>query len=93
MNLAQGTINKDSTCIIIDDLCSKGGTFEYAARILKSLGAKKVYLVVTHCEENIFNGKLLDNNSPIDKIFTSKSILSTEHEKIEFIDIEVTDYV
>ena len=93
MNIIEGSVNKDSTCIIIDDLCSKGGTFEYAARILKSLGAKKVYLVVTHCEENIFNGKLLDSDSPIDKIFTSRSILSTEHEKIEFIDIEVTDYV
>lgn len=93
MELAQGKINKGSTCVIIDDLCSKGGTFELSAHILKSLGAKKVYLVVTHCEENIFNGELLKLDSPIDKIFTSKSILNTPHEKIEFMEIEVENYV
>jgi ribose-phosphate pyrophosphokinase len=35
-------------CIIVDDICDGGRTFKELAEILKSHGAKKVILVVTH---------------------------------------------
>lgn len=63
-----------STVIIVDDLCSRGGTFSIGARKLKILGASKVYLLVTHCESNIHNGELLTSESPVDKVFCTDSI-------------------
>ena len=37
-------------CIIVDDICSRGGTFGGIAKELKRLGATDVYLFVTHYE-------------------------------------------
>lgn len=68
--------------IIVDDLCSKGGTFILTAKKLKEMGATEIYLVVTHCEDTIFDGDILKNDL-ITKIFTTNSILSKEHEKLE----------
>lgn len=93
MHLKEGTVNPGSKCIIIDDLCSKGGTFAWAGSILKSLGANEVYLVVSHCEETIFDDKLLSEGSPISKVYTSTSIMCKEHHNIEFMDVDVNKYV
>lgn len=73
--------------IIVDDLCSRGGTFKSMAdQIIKEFGEHvSVYLAVAHCENNVFNGELIKDNSPIERIFTSDSIIRTNHEKIEVI--------
>lgn len=92
MRLKEGKVNPGSKCIIIDDLCSKGGTFAWAASILKSLGASEVYLIVSHCEETIFNGKLLTEDSPISKVYASTSIMCKEHPNIEYMDVNVVNY-
>lgn len=92
MRLKEGTVNLGSKCIIIDDLCSKGGTFAWAGSILKALGASEVYLIVSHCEETIFDGKLLAEGSPISKVYASTSIMCKEHPNIEFMDVDVTNY-
>lgn len=71
--------------IIVDDLCSKGGTFMMSAKKLKELGAKEIYLVVTHCEESIYKGDILKTNL-IDRVYTTTSILNdTEDERIKII--------
>lgn len=67
------------TAIIVDDLSSYGGTFLLTAAQLKARGFSKVYLLVAHAETSIFKGNLFDADSPIDKIFTTDSIISTEH--------------
>jgi ribose-phosphate pyrophosphokinase len=64
------------TVIIVDDLCSYGGTFMMSGNKLKELGADKVYLIVAHAEEAIFKGDLLLSNSPIDKVFTTNTIIN-----------------
>ena len=51
--------------LIIDDICSKGGTFYYAAKELKEAGAANIYLYVTHCENTIYEGELLKEDSLI----------------------------
>lgn len=66
------------TALIIDDICSKGGTFLHSAKKLRESGAEKVYLYVTHCENTIFQGELLKDNI-IDGIFTTDSIFTGEH--------------
>ncbi|AJG98972.1 ribose-phosphate pyrophosphokinase [Clostridium beijerinckii] len=82
-----GTVeNKNFKAIIVDDLCSKGGTFILTAKKLKEMGATEIYLVVTHCEDTIFDGEILKTDL-ITKVFTTNSILSKEHEKIEISSI------
>lgn len=67
--------------LIVDDICSKGGTFYYAAKALKELGAGAIYLYVTHCEDTILKGKVLSSGL-IEKVFTTDSICTIEHEKL-----------
>lgn len=82
-----GTVSeKTFDAIIIDDLCSKGGTFTLTAEKLKKMGANNIYLVVTHCEDNIFKGEIL-NTDIINRIYTTNSIISKEHEKIQIRNI------
>lgn len=69
--------------LIVDDICSKGGTFYHTSKKLKEMGAAKVFLYVTHCENTIFEGELLKDNGLIERIFTTNSIFRGEHEKIE----------
>lgn len=70
--------------LIIDDICSAGGTFKFSAMKLKELGASDVALYVSHCEDNIQNGDLLKTDL-ISKIYTTDSILHIEDPKIEVI--------
>ncbi|WP_017415193.1 ribose-phosphate pyrophosphokinase [Clostridium tunisiense] len=72
--------------IIVDDLCSKGGTFMMTASKLKEMGTSEIYLVVTHCENTIFEGNLL-NSDLVKGIYTTNSILSKKHEKIRVYEI------
>ena len=64
---------KDKDVLIVDDICSYGGTFYRAATALKEAGARKVYLYITHCENAIWLGKL-PNSRLIEKVFTTDSI-------------------
>lgn len=70
--------------LIIDDICSAGGTFKYSAIKLKELGAKDVALYVSHCEDNIRHGDLLTTDL-ISKIYTTDSILHIKDKKIKVI--------
>ena len=93
MVLKEGNIPKGAKCIIIDDLCSAGGTFLWAGNILKEMGASEISLAVTHCEKTIFSGKLLDEHSPIYLIYTTTSIMNETHPKIKYINLNLEDYV
>lgn len=73
---------KDSKILIIDDICSRGGTFYHSAKKLKELGAEEIYLYVTHCENTILDGDLLTSGL-VEKVYTTNSIFTKEHEKIE----------
>lgn len=93
MVLKSGTVPEGAKCILVDDLCSGGGTFLWAGKILKQMGASAVYLLVTHCEPRIFKGTLLDEDSPIECVFTTKSMMNTEHPKIKYINLDTESYV
>lgn len=73
---------KDKTILIIDDICSRGGTFYHSAKALKELGVGNIYLWVTHCENTILEGEVLTSGL-IEKVFTTNSIFTKEHEKVE----------
>ena len=75
---------KGKNVLIVDDICSAGGTFKFSTIKLKELGASDVALYVSHCEDNIQNGDLLKTDL-ISKIYTTDSILHIEDPKIEVI--------
>lgn len=77
---------KDSNILIVDDICSRGGTFYHSAKKLKELGANKIYLYVTHCENTILDGELLTSGL-VEKVYTTNSIFTKEHEKIEVFEL------
>ena len=71
---------KNKIVLIIDDICSKGGTFLHSAKKLKELGADKIYLFVTHCEFTVFRGELLHGDL-IEKLYTTDSIFVKNTQK------------
>lgn len=77
---------KDAKVLIIDDICSKGGTFYHSAKALKEAGVASIDLYVTHCEHTIFEGELLKTDL-INRIYTTNSIFRKEHEKIEVFEV------
>lgn len=76
-----------STVLMIDDICSKGGTFFYSAKTLKELGAKKMYLYISHCENSILEGELLTTDL-LERVYTTNSIFTKEHERVEVFNYE-----
>jgi ribose-phosphate pyrophosphokinase len=78
--------SKNFKAVIVDDLCSKGGTFVLTASKLQEMGASEIYLAVTHCENAVFEGELLTSDL-ITGIYTTNSILSKSHEKIKVYEI------
>ena len=70
----------DKDVLIVDDICSRGGTFYHSAKALKAAGAKSVSLYVTHLEETIFSGDL-PNSNLVNHIYTTKSLFQKEHDE------------
>lgn len=65
---------KDKNVLIVDDICSRGGTFYHSAKALKAAGAKSISLYVTHCEETIILGELAASDGLVDHVYTTRSI-------------------
>lgn len=80
----KGADVKDKKVLIIDDICSKGFTFYYSGMKLRELGASDVRLYVTHCEDTIRGGKILDTDV-VSKVYTTDSICHYDGDKIEFV--------
>ncbi len=83
----QKELVKGSTILIVDDICSKGGTFYHSAKALKELGADKIYLYISHCENTIIEGEIIKSDL-IEKVYTTNSIFTKNNEKIEVFDYE-----
>ena len=69
----QGTSPEGRRVFIIDDICAYGGTVYNTAKKLKELGAEKIYVFFTHCENSIAEGKLFGCGL-IDRIYTTDSL-------------------
>lgn len=75
--------------LIVDDICSRGGTFLHAGIALQKFGFKHIGLCVTHLENTVFAGNLLKSDSPIERIYTTNSLHHAEHDKIITIPLEM----
>ena len=88
--------------LIIDDICCLGGTAYNAAVEMKKAGASEVAFYISHCEDGIFAGKILEKNKimlngkethftgegyTIDKVYTADTMkLSKTHENITIVE-------
>lgn len=79
-------LTNEATVLIVDDICSRGGTFYHSAKRLKELGAGKIYLYVSHCENTILQGELLTSGL-IEEVYTTPSVFTSEHERIKVISL------
>ena len=59
--------------LIVDDICSYGGTVFHSAKKLKELKCSEIYVFFTHCENSIEKGELFKCGM-INKIFTTDSL-------------------
>lgn len=59
--------------LIIDDICSRGGTFYYSAQALKKYNVNNIYLYVSHLENAVHEGQMIDSGL-IKTVYTTDSI-------------------
>lgn len=69
------------TVLIVDDICSRGGTFMHTATALKAAGADKIFLYITHCENTIFDGEVLTSGL-FEHVYTTDSLYRGNHPMI-----------
>ena len=65
---------KGKDVLLVDDMCSTGGTLKTAARVCKQAGAKRIFAAVTH---GLFVGSGLED-SGIEKIVMSNTVPTPE---------------
>jgi ribose-phosphate pyrophosphokinase len=80
------------TILMIDDIVSYGGSMKYGADKLKELGVEKIFAYATHTENSVLDrdkGTLIKSleDGIIEKLFTTNSLYSGEHEKIEVFEL------
>lgn len=86
LDIMNAEVVKDKDILIVDDLCSYGGTFRYSAIELIKAGAKNVYLYVSHCEKSVYRGAMYSSDL-IKHIYTTDStgINPSAEDKISII--------
>lgn len=78
---------ENSRVLIVDDISSRGGTFYHSALKLRELGAKEIYLYISHCENTILEGEVLKGDL-IQRVFTTDSLFTADNNKIEVYEYE-----
>lgn len=76
VQIGEGKIETNSTAMIIDDLCSYGGTFAWTADVLKEkFNFSTVALTVAHCESSATEKNLFKS---VDWVYTTDSMVGKE---------------
>lgn len=84
-----GEVKPGEKVLMIDDICSYGGTMFYSAKKLKELGAGDIDMYVSHCENSILDperGHLFDDPELIHMVYTTDSIFTGHHDKITVLE-------
>jgi len=71
--------------LIVDDIISTGSTTLLVIEKLKQVGANKIWIYATHVENSILDSELL-RSGLIERIYTTRSIFTKEHNLIEIIE-------
>jgi len=75
-----GKADTSKTVIIVDDLCSKGGTFMQSSKKLTDMGFSDIYLYTTHCENTIYQGDIFKTDY-IKHVYTTDSIFKLDEKQ------------
>lgn len=84
-----GEVKPGEKVLMVDDICSYGGTMFYSAKKLKELGAGDIDMYVSHCENSILDqerGHLFDDPELIHMVYTTDSIFTGKHDKITVLE-------
>jgi ribose-phosphate pyrophosphokinase len=71
--------------LIVDDICSYGGTFVAAGKALAQMGCLTNFLYVTHCEQSILKGSLIDDINIKVVYVGCPSMYDGSHPKIKYL--------
>lgn len=89
LELHGASVAEAEKVLVIDDICSYGGSAYYTAKHIKDRNPEaKVYFYVTHCENSVLEGKFGEKEVPlldtglIEALYTTGDILTKEHERI-----------
>lgn len=89
LELHGASVAEADKVLIIDDICSYGGSAYYTAKHIKAVNPEaKIYFYVTHCENSVLEGKFGEKEVPlldtglIEAVYTTGDILTKEHERI-----------
>ncbi|MCH9627806.1 MAG: Ribose-phosphate pyrophosphokinase [Chlamydiales bacterium] len=77
---------KGRDVLLVDDMCSTGGTLMRAAEACKEAGAKRIFAAFTH---GLLVGDAVEKmgKSAIEKVFTSNSVPFLEHHRNQKIEV------
>ena len=78
LDIMNAELVKNKNVLIIDDICSRGGTFLHSAKALKAAGANRIFLYVTHAEKTMVNGEMYNDLDLVERIYTTDSIFNIE---------------
>ena len=78
---------QDATCIVVDDICDEGSTFNALGRRLQEAGCKESYLFVSH---GIFSKGVYELSKHYKQIGTTNSFL--RHKPTEYVKVFSLDY-
>ena len=78
LDIMNAELVKGKNVLIIDDICSRGGTFLHSAKALKEAGANRIFLYVTHAEKTMVEGEMYNNLDLVERIYTTDSIFNIE---------------
>ena len=85
LNIMNEEAIKGKRILIIDDICSRGGTFYHSANTLHKAGAANIELFVTHLEETVLEGEMWlgieQGISPVKRIHTANPLFDLEKYK------------
>lgn len=79
-----GEVNQGAKVLMVDDLCSRGGTFVWGAEELKKLGAGSMFLLTAHCENTILDGNIFKTDL-IKEVYTFDTIIDRKNESKRLI--------
>ena len=76
LDIMNAELVKGKNVLIIDDICSRGGTFLHSAKALKASGANRIFLYVTHAEKTMVEGEMYNDLDLVERIYTTDSIFN-----------------
>lgn len=81
-----------STVLMVDDICSYGGTLYYSALALKEHGVETIYSYTTHTENSLFSEKSkyykLLQSDEVQRHFTTNSLIREKSVHIEEVSMD-----